>query len=148
METMLDAHADIWGMGEDSIFNGQLNAFRNELVKALSDPAGTAAVHNLVLRHAEAVDEKMLEIAMKDLQQNFGSELGKSKKRRKTGKGGGSASNKTRIADGAANPIKLKHVVDKMLFNYRNIGIKNSHLLLVALFILSCMASVTSSVCY
>jgi len=31
---MLDAHSQIWGMGEDSVFNGNLSSFRDRLVAA------------------------------------------------------------------------------------------------------------------
>jgi hypothetical protein len=31
---MLDAHSQIWGMGEDSVFNGNITSFRDRLVAA------------------------------------------------------------------------------------------------------------------
>lgn len=34
LETMLDSHNQIWGMGENSFFNANLTLFRNELVQA------------------------------------------------------------------------------------------------------------------
>ncbi len=34
LETMLDAHSQIWGMGEDSVFNGNISSFRDRLVAA------------------------------------------------------------------------------------------------------------------
>lgn len=34
LETMLDSHSRIWGMGEDSFFNANLTEFRNKLVGA------------------------------------------------------------------------------------------------------------------
>ena len=40
LETMLDAHKNIYGMGEDSMFNGNLSAFRDELVTASSGGDG------------------------------------------------------------------------------------------------------------
>lgn len=30
----MDAHPQVWGMGEDSLFNGDLTRFRDSLVKA------------------------------------------------------------------------------------------------------------------
>ncbi len=34
LETMLDSHQQVWGMGEDSLFNGNLTFFRDRLVRA------------------------------------------------------------------------------------------------------------------
>ena len=34
LETMLDAHSQIWGLGEDSIFNGNISTLRDKLVLA------------------------------------------------------------------------------------------------------------------
>ena len=38
LETMFDSHGQIWGMGEDSLFNGNLTMFRDALVRASSIP--------------------------------------------------------------------------------------------------------------
>ncbi len=42
LETMLDAHEHVWGMGEDSVFNGNLSEFRDLLVRASDNSRGTA----------------------------------------------------------------------------------------------------------
>ena len=96
---MLDAHADIWGLGEDSIFNGKLPVFRNELVAAVSDPQGVDAVQRVVLKHSRIIVDRMLNMAKEDM----------------------AKSNAVKVK-AKTKSSKLKHVVDKMLFNYRNIG--------------------------
>lgn len=45
LETMLDSHSRIWGMGEDSFFNANLTEFRNKLV-------GAPSQKGKILRHA------------------------------------------------------------------------------------------------
>ncbi len=40
---MFDSHGQIWGMGEDSLFNGNLTFFRDQLVRA-STSSGMSAV--------------------------------------------------------------------------------------------------------
>ena len=40
LETMFDSHSQVWGMGEDSIFNGNLTFFRDQLVQASSATSG------------------------------------------------------------------------------------------------------------
>jgi hypothetical protein len=49
---MLDAHPNIWGMGEDSIFNGRLNSFRTDLVAAASN---NREVRKVVNKHGNAI---------------------------------------------------------------------------------------------
>ena len=46
LETMLDSHSRVWGMGEDSIFNANLTAFRNALVATPPGLPGT--VHTVL----------------------------------------------------------------------------------------------------
>jgi len=36
-ETMLDAHKEIYGIGEDSVFNGNLSSLRDGLVRVADD---------------------------------------------------------------------------------------------------------------
>eukprot|EP01041_Mallomonas_annulata_P013383 gene13383-28372_t len=91
-ETMLDAHGEIWGMGEDSVFNPVLDELRNDLVEVLSKSGQTNdAVKKVVQKHGKRVVAKMLSLAST------------------------ATTNTTRSG-------KVKRVVDKMLFNYRNIG--------------------------
>ena len=40
LETMLDAHPEIWGMGEDSVFSGHLESFLVALQNAMSIDSG------------------------------------------------------------------------------------------------------------
>eukprot|EP01036_Dinobryon_divergens_P036186 gene36186-47054_t len=91
-ETMLDAHGEIWGMGEDSVFNPVLDELRNDLVEVLSKSGKTNdAVKKVVQKYGKRVVAKMLSLAST------------------------ATTNTTRSG-------KVKRVVDKMLFNYRNIG--------------------------
>lgn len=99
LETMLDSHADIWGMGEDSIFNGRLTEFRDDIVRIIGDKSHRLKdLQEVVVKHGDYVQGKMIEQAL-----NFTDVAGTSK--------------------------PPKHVVDKMLFNYRNIGSHSSSLI-------------------
>lgn len=88
LETILDAHPDIFGMGEESIFNPMLPTIRDDIVKYY-DNGNWDAVRPVVRDHAATVVKKMIDLAKKQ--------------------------------DASSNST-VKHVVDKMLFNYRNIG--------------------------
>ncbi|CAN0040385.1 unnamed protein product, partial [Ectocarpus fasciculatus] len=93
LETMLDAHPQIYGMGEDSFFNSGLSKFRDELVEALS-LNDNAATERVLKSYGKSVVTQMVNRSMND------------------------ESN----VDKMARKVKPKRVVDKMLFNYRNIG--------------------------
>jgi hypothetical protein len=86
---MLDAHPHIRGMGEDSIFNGNLPDFRDAYVQAtLNDyhgSRGISTVQGVILDHANLTINKMTHLA-------------------------------------GNNHNQFKKLIDKMLFNYRNIG--------------------------
>jgi len=89
---MLDAHPDIWGMGEDSVFNVHLPNFRDEVVKSVSDGVkGMKSLKKVIEKHGKYVENVMIELAR----------------------------NSTTLSN---KPKKIRHIVDKMLFNYRNIG--------------------------
>ena len=90
LETMLDAHHQVWGLGEDSIFNSALPAFRDDLVQATAT-GDVVAVQNVVRTHAANIINKMKQTAKTE---------GKNDD----------------------NHHQLKRLVDKQLFNYRNIG--------------------------
>ena len=90
LETMLDAHHQVWGLGEDSIFNSALPAFRDDLVQATAT-GDVVAVQNVVRTHAANIIKKMKQTAKTE---------GKNDD----------------------NHHQLKRLVDKQLFNYRNIG--------------------------
>ena len=96
LETMLDSHPNVWGMGEDSIFNGNLPKLRDEMVAA-SQTGGQNSVDDVLAENAEYVIRKMKDRAKIDFQQNpklHGNRTIKS----------------------------VKKITDKMLFNYKNLG--------------------------
>ncbi len=100
---MLDAHPLIWGMGEDSVFNGNLTFLRDSIVAATGSPK---KLQEVVLDYGKSTVfgmKKMVKQALGDLQQHGGI-----KKKQNSNKG--------------KDMKKMKHIVDKMLFNYRNIG--------------------------
>ena len=87
LENMFDAHRDILGMGEDSIFNANLQELKDKLISLAADGRDARDLQKVVTEYAKKVDKLMTETAKKD---NIN--------------------------------IKFKHIVDKMLFNYRSIG--------------------------
>ncbi len=87
LENMFDAHSDILGMGEDSIFNANLQELKDKLVSLAAEGRDTKDLQKVITEYAKKVDKLMTKTAKKDNKQ-----------------------------------IKFKHVVDKMLFNYRSIG--------------------------
>ena len=104
-ETMLDAHSEIWGMGEDSVFNSNLAELRDSVVKAseIDGPGRTNAPEG---------ESNMPETAK--VIRTFGNKIVDL------------AKNSSKLTNPKSEPAKksgnVKHVVDKMLFNYRNIG--------------------------
>lgn len=89
---MLDAHPEVFGMGEDSVFNSGLAGMRDRLVAAFSDAAsGMEGAKQVLQEYAAEVNQKMIEQSLLN------------------------ARNTTPI------PVP-KRIVDKMLFNYRNVG--------------------------
>ena len=96
---MLDSHPSVWGLGEDSIFNGNLPAFRDEVVRGATQfPGNTDVVQATVIKHSKYVVKEMKSISATYIEKN------KSTKRDKTAK------------------KKVEKISDKMLFNFRNIG--------------------------
>eukprot|EP00981_Chlorochromonas_danica_P007770 scaffold1882_cov163-Ochromonas_danica.AAC.1 len=95
LESMLASHPAIAGIGEESLFNSQLQALRDELVRAsnLQPPSLARQSSQEVIAHFR---RKINRLLYKKAQSQF-----KSK---------------------AAQPSRRIFVVDKMLFNYRNIG--------------------------
>ena len=92
-ETMLDAHKEIYGIGEESVFNPYIPLIRDAIVQVLTKSAEDIdGIKRVVDKYGKKVVSEMLEVAKNDTK----------------------ASNK--------NAGKIKRVVDKMLFNYRNIG--------------------------
>jgi hypothetical protein len=105
---MLDSHPLIWGMGEDSVFNANLTVLRDAVVQATS--IGSAEqLQNVILDFGQSTVlgmRKMVRTAM--------------------GESRVSANNQKKLqshtVSGEKDFKKLRHIVDKMLFNYRNIG--------------------------
>ena len=54
LETMLDAHSQIWGMGEDSVFNGNISSFRDRLVAA-GNQGGELFIYLLMLTACQSI---------------------------------------------------------------------------------------------
>lgn len=88
METILDAHPNVFGLGEDSIFNSQLPEVKDHVVKAAS--GSSEDVEKTVAKDAKVITSKMVAMAKE--------------------------------MDEDSSKGKILRVVDKMLFNYRNIG--------------------------
>ena len=96
---MLDSHPSVWGLGEDSIFNGNLPAFRDEVVRGATQfPGDTDVVQATVMKHSKYVVKEMKSLSAIHIEKN------KTTKRDKTVK------------------KKVEKITDKMLFNFRNIG--------------------------
>ena len=94
LEQILDSHSQISGAGEDSIFNGRLPVIRDEIVKSIKQ--GVLELKKVVDKHALEVVYKMFEKV---------ETLGKNK--------GNSKDTKKKTPE---------RIVDKMLFNFRNVG--------------------------
>ena len=90
----MDAHPSIYGIGEDSVFNSNLNTIRDAIVEA----------H---LRQQENNDPNVLSDTI----------AAQAKRILKL-----TSAKVKEIGDGVKQKGKIKRVVDKMLFNYRNIG--------------------------
>lgn len=84
LEQILDTHGEIFGLGEDSVVNGNLPEFRDKLVRVAT--SGEDAVQQYLEGSAQRYVEQML----------------------------------AKVP--AERRSRTKHVVDKMLFNYRNVG--------------------------
>jgi len=92
LETMLDAHPKVFGIGEDSVFNPAIQSLRDELLVVLGEePENIKKVKKVVEKHGKQISMKMMSIAKNNTQ-------------------------------GTPREGKIKRVVDKMLFNYKNIG--------------------------
>ena len=102
LEHVLDAHSKIMGIGEDSIFNSRLPAFRDEIVQATSK--GHAKLEEVVNRNAEDIVDRMYQKTNTLLRTN-NMELNMTSK------------------DKPDTRKHISHIVDKMLFNYPNVGL-------------------------
>ncbi len=100
---MLDTHSQIWGMGEDSVFNANLTVLRDNMVKATDS---ISAMEKVLLDYGRSTVRNMKEM----VKQSINQDLHKFK--------GSKGSTKDKSLK------QMKYIVDKMLFNYRNIGKK------------------------
>jgi hypothetical protein len=48
---MLDAHPNIWGMGEDSVFNVRLPQFRDDIIEAIQQPQPLLGMKEVISKH-------------------------------------------------------------------------------------------------
>jgi len=95
VEQILSSHPDVAGMGEDSVFNGRLPQVRDAIVRAVSATAAAGSLRPLV----DAVEAHSRGIA-----EAMHAKLAPAERlNTATGK-------------------RVARIVDKMLFNYRNIG--------------------------
>ena len=109
LETMLHSHGEVWGMGENSAFNGNLPAFREELVAVISS-AQRKIEHNT--RTGQAL-QTFDSGDINSLVTNYGNFI--IKKMRET-------IDKSWKTEPHRSGKDILRVVDKMVFNYRNIG--------------------------
>jgi len=108
---MLDTHPAILGMGEDSMFNANLTFLRDSLVSISSNQQHFTtltqqqqALSKLLLSYGKDTVQKMKLLAWQQHEQSLNSSSTTT------------ASEQATVAEG------IKKIVDKMLFNYRNIG--------------------------
>ena len=91
LETLLDKHPSIYGLGENSIFNANLDIFRNDFVASVETDRRTDTsfrTRKVIADYAYSVWGQML----------------------------------SQARSGGRDGVGVLHVVDKMLFNFRNIG--------------------------
>lgn len=105
LETMLDAHPKIWGMGEDSVFNRDLASLRDLLV-VVSD---REEAKDLLVGYGDRVVKEMKHMASLSLSTSNSCSSSSNNGSDSTCN---NSNNKTK---------KVKRIVDKMLFNYRNL---------------------------
>lgn len=94
-EHILDSHSRIVGIGEDSIFNGLLPAVINDISSVMKTSKTVEAVAEVIQYHAENILSRMQERA-----ESIRREQGVS-----------------------ASEEPVRYIVDKMVFNFRNIGL-------------------------
>ena len=94
-EHVLDSHSRIVGIGEDSIFNGLLPAVINDISAVMKTSKTVEAVAEVIQYHAENILSRMQEKA-----ESIRKEQG--------------------VRD-STEPVR--YIVDKMVFNFRNIGL-------------------------
>ena len=66
METMLDAHPQVWGLGEDSVFNSRLPAFQTEFVAEVSK-GDIAAANDVIAKFGSDILNSMKRNLQRDV---------------------------------------------------------------------------------
>ena len=93
-ENILDSHSRIVGIGEDSIFNGLLPLVISDISNVIKQSKTVEAVAVVILHHAENILERMQTRA-----------------------------EQIRKEQGIHSDLPIRYIVDKMVFNFRNIGL-------------------------
>jgi hypothetical protein len=111
LETILNVHPDVVGLGEESIFNSGLTGLRKSLVRSL--PRGVDIARGVVHTFAKDMEKKMLNQAKRRMRDGNSSKDNIDNK---------STTKKKNIKKTQKVKRKPLRVIDKMLTNYRNIG--------------------------
>jgi len=152
VENLLRAHSKVASIGEDSIFNGYLPELRNGIVELSSRDGSQAEVAGLVDMYGDRVLEDMrarismrmhmegpffsavgggssgsllgddADKADKDQDKNMEEEEEEEEEEEQSGRSGGGI-----FEIGGSLPRRHRYIVDRMVFNYRNVGF--AHLL-------------------
>jgi hypothetical protein len=108
LETMLDSHPSIWGMGEDSMFNANLTFLRDAIVRTTSSNQASLGVPG----SASASQYYEASNKLKHLLLDYGKSTVQSMKE---------TAHNLYYVESNKDIQQLKYIVDKMLFNYKNI---------------------------
>jgi hypothetical protein len=108
LETMLHSHGEVWGAGENSVFNGNLPLFREELVNVIAAAqrkaeSGNAngAMQSSDGSNIQALTSSYANFVLRKMRE--GIDPGWREAPHRQGR-------------------EITRIVDKMVFNYRNIG--------------------------
>lgn len=93
-ENVLGSHSRIVGIGEDSIFNGLLPVVISDISAVMKRSKTVEAVAEVIQYHAENILQRMLERA-----------------------------ERIRKDQGSISEEPIRYIIDKMVFNFRNIGL-------------------------
>jgi tetratricopeptide (TPR) repeat protein len=127
LETILDTHPNIWGMGEDSVFNSNLTSLRDALAAAPGVQVLSRGEHShAVERHLASIlaeyhvltVQEMQRVAIEVVVSQQPSQLKNEQELSVSGENSFAMKPLSYVKDIA----NLRYIVDKMLFNYRNIG--------------------------
>lgn len=138
LETMLDTHPNIWGMGEDSVFNSNLTSLRDALARSsFSDSRNRedqmTSIANILAEYHVLTLHEMQRVAVSVTSTDPKSSQKTSAVVAATGSSPilssadalshrTSSNNSTNNSKYQKDLSQLRYIVDKMLFNYRNLG--------------------------